>query len=651
MQRTRLRVLVLFLLAFFATTQSRLASAQKIDAKRMLDPNRLLDIRITIAKSDWDQLRRQARNAGAFFGGGTIEDPYTYFKADLQIEDVTIPSVGVRKKGLFGSADTTRPSLKIKFDEFVKQDPFKGLSRLTLNNNKQDTSQVSQFLTYRLFRAAGVHAPRSNFARVTVNGEFLGIYSHVESIKKPFLKDSFGDKGGNLYEGTLTDFHPKTIEKIEVKTNEKKNDLADIKRLAALLSQEKLSIEDLDQVIDVENFMRYWVLEGILRFWDGYASNQNNFYFYMNPGNGRGYFIPWGADGSFTRSGGPFGFGSQQTGTAIYAQGILANRLYHTDGIPERYRQTMLTLLAEVWKEDELLAEVDRVEKLVSGHLHASQQQTAQSMNEVREFIRTRKATLKRELESWPPPNIPSEPRKPQYQVAVGSASGSFATTFTETGGADATETGSAELRLQLDDKTVDFKQLGATATKFQVPRFGFGGPRPQNGGPQPAPPAMVNLTIAGLRKSDGERMSVSFIIPLDSFADPDENGLAVSGSLTIGQSRGFGGFPGFGGGPRRTVTGKIRMKENGTADGKRVAGTIDVKIVEVHGGFFNRRSARPPGGFGGGSQALVRALDQDLDGELSEEEITNAAAALKKLDRNKDGQLTGAELTGAARN
>ena len=288
MQQTRLRVVVLGVLAFLAAAQPRLASAQKIDAKRMLDPNRLLDVRITIAKADWDQLRRQARNAGAFFSGGTIEDPYTYFKADLQIDDVTIPSVGVRKKGLFGSADTTRPSLKIKFDEFVKQDPFKGLSRLTLNNNKQDTSQVSQFLTYRLFRKAGIHAPRSNFARVTVNGEFLGIYSHVESIKKPFLKHSFGDKSGNLYEGTLTDFHPKTLEKIEVKTNEKDNDLADIQRLAKLLSQEQLSVEELDKVIDVDNFIRYWALEGALRFWDGYASNQNNFYFYMNPENGRG---------------------------------------------------------------------------------------------------------------------------------------------------------------------------------------------------------------------------------------------------------------------------------------------------------------------------------------------------------------------------
>src|SRR5690606_32903219 len=104
------------------------------------------------------------------------------------IDGVTIDSVAIRKKGFIGSLDEQRPSLKVKFDEYIEQDPIAGLDRLTLNNNKQDESQVSQYLTYRLFNAAGVPAPRCNFARVTVNGEYLGIYSNVESIRRPFLE-------------------------------------------------------------------------------------------------------------------------------------------------------------------------------------------------------------------------------------------------------------------------------------------------------------------------------------------------------------------------------------------------------------------------------------------------------------------------------
>jgi Ca2+-binding EF-hand superfamily protein len=49
----------------------------------------------------------------------------------------------------------------------------------------------------------------------------------------------------------------------------------------------------------------------------------------------------------------------------------------------------------------------------------------------------------------------------------------------------------------------------------------------------------------------------------------------------------------------------------------------------------------RPPHG----APPLIRALDTDKNGELSDDEIANAAEALKKLDRNGDGKLDMQEL------
>ncbi len=102
---------------------------------------------------------RQTRDPRGVFSG-KIEDPFTYFQGDITIEEVTIKSVGIRKKGFIGSLDDRFPSLKIKFDEFVDQKPIADVDVLTLNNNKQDSSLVSQTLAYELFNAAGVHAPR-----------------------------------------------------------------------------------------------------------------------------------------------------------------------------------------------------------------------------------------------------------------------------------------------------------------------------------------------------------------------------------------------------------------------------------------------------------------------------------------------------------
>ena len=64
--------------------------------------------------------------------------------------------------------------------------PFSYVKANITINNKQDPSIVSQFLTYRLFNQVGVQAPRVGFARVTVNGTYLGVYSNVESVEKPF---------------------------------------------------------------------------------------------------------------------------------------------------------------------------------------------------------------------------------------------------------------------------------------------------------------------------------------------------------------------------------------------------------------------------------------------------------------------------------
>ena len=35
----------------------------------------------------------------------------------------------------------------------------------------------------------------------------------------------------------------------------------------------------LQQIVDEQAFYRFWTLEGLLSFWDGYSGNRNNFFF------------------------------------------------------------------------------------------------------------------------------------------------------------------------------------------------------------------------------------------------------------------------------------------------------------------------------------------------------------------------------------
>ena len=102
-------------------------------------------------------------------------------------------------------------------------------------------------------------------------------------------------------------------------------------------------------------------MESLLGFWDGYTNNQNNYYAYSSPiDNKRFHFLPWGADGAFVEGRGPFSrFGGDDNAPdSVYSQSMLANRLYQTDGIPQRYKAELENILKNVWNEEEIKKEI-----------------------------------------------------------------------------------------------------------------------------------------------------------------------------------------------------------------------------------------------------------------------------------------------------
>ena len=146
--------------------------------------------------------------------------------------------------------------------------------------------------------------------------------------------------------------------------------------------------------------------------------------------------------------------------------------------------------------------------------------------------------------------------------------------------------------------------------------------------------------------------MTVSLTLDREAFVKTSADAIRITGSFREGPAGGpGGGFGGFGG-PNRSVIGELRLTKSGTKPGDEIVGSVDFRIVETHGGFFQpQRPADPPPQFGapqfGAPQStiLLRTLDTDGDGTISAAEIERAAASLKRLDRDKDGNLSGSEL------
>ena len=251
----------------------------------------VLEVAVEMAPEDWERLRTRTRTLADIVGGADclaepVADIFSWFSATVTVDGVVYREAGVRKKGFFGSLSSDKPSLKVRFDKYVDDQLLGGvIDRITLNNSKQDVSMINTCLAYEVFAAAGLPAPRCNFATVTVNGTGLGLYVHVEEIKPPFLARHFARADGNLYEGTLSDFRPDWRGTFEKKSNEDAGDWSDVEAvIAALQDASPAGLEALDAIVDRDRFLSFWATEVLVGHWDGYAGNRNNYHFYREPG-------------------------------------------------------------------------------------------------------------------------------------------------------------------------------------------------------------------------------------------------------------------------------------------------------------------------------------------------------------------------------
>ncbi|PKN47762.1 MAG: hypothetical protein CVU59_01615, partial [Deltaproteobacteria bacterium HGW-Deltaproteobacteria-17] len=335
----------------------------QIDPTEALYPrDRVLEVTLVMSPADWAALRAQPRPTDAAkttCSRQPTEPGYTYFPATITIDGLTVANVGVRKKGNLGSASSARPGLRVKPHEYVPGQRIAGLSALTLNNNHQDDTLVSQCLGYELFRSAGLPASRCAFAHVTVNGEDLGIYSNVETIREEMLARHFTDPTGRLYESG-GDFVPGGTGGFEPKVDETAPDCSDLTPVVTALAAPDAELATrLGAVLDLPRFFRFWAMEVVTDHWDGYANNRNNFFIYHDPTSDQMHFLPWGIDALFS--------GRQRSTRplSVFACGALAWRLYDVPDTRAMYLAALRDVLDNVWDAPVLLAELDRLEALL----------------------------------------------------------------------------------------------------------------------------------------------------------------------------------------------------------------------------------------------------------------------------------------------
>lgn len=111
----------------------------------------------------------------------------TYIYADsIRINGTSFDSCGVRYKGnsSYNPSNQKNP-LRLELNTIKTNQDYQGFTDIKLSNGYKDPSMIREILTYQILENY-MDCPRSNFARVYINGQYRGVYTNNESIKDDF---------------------------------------------------------------------------------------------------------------------------------------------------------------------------------------------------------------------------------------------------------------------------------------------------------------------------------------------------------------------------------------------------------------------------------------------------------------------------------
>jgi hypothetical protein len=240
----------------------------------------------------------------------------TNILADLTVDGVTYPSVGVRIRGNTSytalPAGSEKFSLNVDIDFANPTQRLLGYQALNLNNGFHDPTFCREVL-YNNYVAQFIPNGRANHVVVTLNGQNWGVYVNVQQFDKVLLSDYFINNDGLRikcannpngpglrYNGSL----PSGYTGYEIKDT---GGLADpwaplIAVCNGLTNEPIATIQNIDSYFAIDPSIWSVVLENLLTDDDSYVNKGADFVTYRDPTDGRMFLMQTDANETFTQT-------------------------------------------------------------------------------------------------------------------------------------------------------------------------------------------------------------------------------------------------------------------------------------------------------------------------------------------------------------
>ena len=275
--------------------------------QEFLDPYNVHSIDINFYNANYNQILENRWE----------DDDKTYELARVICNGDTLDSVGVRYKGNSTYFEThangsIKYPLNMDFDIVYDDQELFGHNKLKLSNSIFDPTFVKEAVGYI---SSGYYLPTPDvgYTTVTINEEYLGLYTLVESINKPYLTKHFGNNEGTFFKceplfqyGEWYDAWPNLVwygndsmayeyqMGYELKSDHGWDDLLD------LIETLNNNPENIGSILNVDRVLWFFASSIVMPDLDTYNGIfVHNYYLYKNTDTGRFEILPWDKNNTF----------------------------------------------------------------------------------------------------------------------------------------------------------------------------------------------------------------------------------------------------------------------------------------------------------------------------------------------------------------
>jgi len=364
---------VLLIIAFFGLSLSSFA-------QDVFDVG-VRNIEIFFSQTNWDD------SLDIYYANGLGER----LKADsILIDGIADKNVGIKYKGNSSyNVNNTKNPMNIKLDYINNGQSIDGYNVLKLSNGFRDPSFVREVLSYEMAREY-MPSPKATYAKVTVNGTLIGLYTCVQSIDDDFTNENFYERKGPFFKVDNTGISvpgcmgPLGILDYYSDTNcyqraYEMESTADWTELGNFLDTLNNHFTDVENVMDIDRTLWMMAFENLIVGLDGPINSiPHNFYLFKD-NNGRFSPLLWDmnmAFGTFTN-----GLPNPVTNTDLQELNIFHNsndasnrlttQVFSSDRYKRMYVAHMRTILNEQFVNNNYSTRASQLQQLIDADVNA----------------------------------------------------------------------------------------------------------------------------------------------------------------------------------------------------------------------------------------------------------------------------------------